>query len=92
MKINHNAWYYNQKRPENLRPQSLEPFRQCLTNLDLNMVRAGAVAHPERWPVCGYVEIQHPKVRYGDVDYERLMELMGVSKLEQLQQVCRQQV
>ena len=32
-------------------------FRQCLAYIDLNMVRAGVVAHPEQWPDCGYVEI-----------------------------------
>lgn len=38
------------------------------------------------------MEIQHPKRRYGIIDYERLMELMGVSSLEQLQQACREQI
>jgi putative transposase len=53
------------------------------------MARAGVVPHPEQWPDCNYVEIQHSKARYGIVDNERLMELMGVSKLEQLQQASR---
>ena len=30
-----------------------EHLRQCLLYLDLNMVRAGVVAHPEQWPDCG---------------------------------------
>jgi REP-associated tyrosine transposase len=72
--------------------ESGKHFRQCLVYIDLNMVRAGVVAHPEEWPECGYVEIQHPKARYGIIDYERLMELMGVSRLDQLQQACREQI
>jgi len=72
--------------------ESGQHFRQCLAYIDLNMVRAGVVTDPEQWPECGYVEIQHPKDRYGIIDYERLMELMGVSGLEQLQQACREQV
>jgi putative transposase len=67
-------------------------FRQCLVYIDLNMVRAGVVRDPEQWPDCGYVEIQHPGARYGIIDYERLMELMGVGGMEQLKQACREQV
>lgn len=72
--------------------ESGEPFRRGLAYIDLNMVRAGVVAHPEQWPDCGYVEIQHPKARYGIIDFGRLMELMGVSRLEQLQQACREPI
>ena len=36
----------------------------CLTYIDLNMVRAGAVAHPSQWESCGYQEIQKPRERY----------------------------
>jgi putative transposase len=66
-------------------------FRQCLAYIDLNMVRAGAVTRPEQWPDCGYGEIQHPKARYRIIDYEHLMELVGVSCQEHLQQACREQ-
>ncbi|MBZ5535370.1 MAG: transposase [Acidobacteriia bacterium] len=72
--------------------ESGEHFRQCLAYIDLNMVRAGVVTHPEQWLECGYVEIQHPQARYGIIDYERLMELMGVRRLDQLQQACREQI
>jgi putative transposase len=72
--------------------ESGEHFRQWLAYIDLNMVRAGVVAHSEQWADCGYVEIQHPKARYGIIDYAWLMELMGVSSLEQLQQACREQI
>ncbi len=72
--------------------ESGKHFRQCLAYIDLNMVRAGVVTHPEQWPECGYVEIQDPKARYGIIDYGRLMELMGVRRLDQLQQACREQI
>jgi putative transposase len=72
--------------------ESGQHFRQCLAYIDLNMVRAGVVTHPEQWADCGYLEIQHPKARYRNIDYERLMELMGTRDIAQLQQVCRQQI
>ncbi len=72
--------------------ESGEHFRRCLSYLDLNMVRAGVVSHPDQWPDCGYVELQQPKRRYGLMDFERVMELLGVSCLAHLQQACREQV
>ena len=69
-----------------------EHFRQCLLYLDLNMVRAGVVTHPEQWPDCGYVEIQYPKARRRIIDEEQLMGLTGASSRLALQQLCRQQV
>ena len=43
------------------------------------------VRDPEKWPYLGYVEIQRPKARYRIINYQRLMELMGMSGFEQLQ-------
>jgi len=68
-----------------------EHLRQCLANIDLNMVRAGVVAHPKHWPDCGYVEIQHARARYRIIDFDKLMELMGVGCLSQLQEGCQMQ-
>ena len=34
---------------------------ECMTYIDLNMVRAGVVEHPSEWEFCGYHEIQNPK-------------------------------
>ena len=69
-----------------------EHFRQCMLYIDLNMVRAGAVTHPEQWPECGYVEIQHPKARWRIIDEDQLMELVGANSRAALQQLCREQV
>jgi len=52
-------------------------LRQCITYIDLNMVRAGVVAHPAEWEFCGYNEIQSPRKRKGIIDFNRLQELLG---------------
>ncbi len=72
--------------------ESGEHLNQCLVYIDLNMVRAGVVAHPEQWSDCGYVEIQHPKLRYGIIDHELLMGLLGVNSQASLQEACRLRV
>jgi putative transposase len=69
-----------------------EHFRQSFVYIDLKMVRAGAVAHPEQWPECGYAEIQHPKARWRIIDEEQLMSLAGSPSRVVLQQLCREQV
>ena len=55
-----------------------EHLARCLTYIDLNMVRAGAVAHPSEWEVSGYNEIQTPPSRYRIVDTTALQEALGV--------------
>jgi len=69
-----------------------EHFRQCLQYIDMNMVRAGVVADPEEWADCGYLEIQHPKVRWRIIDEEQLINLARVDSRATLQQLCREQV
>ena len=58
----------------------------CLTYIDLNMVRAGAVAHPSRWVSSGYTEIQESRERFSIIDHRALMELLGIPSIEAL---CR---
>ncbi len=58
---------------------------RCLVYLDLNMVRAGAVAHPSQWREGGYREIQAPPQRYGIVDLEALKALLGFDRMDRLQ-------
>jgi len=62
---------------------------RCITYIDLNMVRAGAVFHPEQWEIGGYREIQSPPERYRIIDYPALMKLLGVSDLQALQRAHR---
>ncbi len=58
---------------------------RCLTYIDMNMVRAGVVAHPSEWPFGGYRELMrevegdasHERRRGLLVDTGKLMELAG---------------
>jgi putative transposase len=59
-------------------------LRQCITYIDMNMVRAGVVEHPTQWEFCGYNEIQNPKTRKGIIDLDRLMELLGYDNYDDL--------
>jgi len=62
-----------------------EPLlRQCITYIDINMVRAGVAAHPEQWEFCGYNEIQNPRKKKGIIDFDRLMSLQGFDNYDEL--------
>ena len=65
-------------------------LRQRLLYIDLNMVRAGVVAHPSEWPTCGYRELLNPRRRGGIMDHELLMELLHVSTIVELQRLYRE--
>lgn len=58
---------------------------ECLVYVDLNMVRAGVVSNPEKWPHAGYHEIQNLRKRYVIIDHERLLALVGEKSLPDLQ-------
>ena len=60
---------------------------QCLVYIDLNMVRAGVVSHPQEWPYSGYNEIQTPRERYVLIDHERLMGLTGVKSQQDFKEL-----
>lgn len=53
---------------------------RCMAYIDLNMVRAGVVAHPRQWPQSGYREIQDGRQRYRIIDRGTLSELIGVAE------------
>lgn len=55
---------------------------RCLIYVDLNMVRAGAVSHPEHWRHAGYSEIQRPRRKYILIDYEKVSRLSGFDSYE----------
>jgi putative transposase len=65
-------------------------LHRCLVYIDLNMVRAGAVAHPEQWKHGGYIEIQQPPQRYALIDLEQLASLCGFAAVQSLQSAHRQ--
>jgi putative transposase len=58
-------------------------FLQCLVYIDLNMVRAGVVAHPMEWIFSGYSEIQEPRRKCALIAYERLHKLSGYDSYDQ---------
>jgi hypothetical protein len=53
----------------------------CLTYIDLNMLRAGAVAHPSERASGGYSEIQKPLERYSVTDRRAPMDLLGIPSI-----------
>lgn len=57
---------------------------RCITYIDLNMVRAGAVEHPGQWDACGYNELRRPWTRKGIIDFECLMKFLNVGSMAEL--------
>lgn len=57
----------------------------CIVYVDLNMVRAGVVSHPEQWSHGGYNEIQRPRRKNILIDYETLSRLSGFDNLGSFQ-------
>ena len=57
---------------------------RCLVYIDMNLVRAGAVAHPAAWKVSGYHEIQSPAERYRIVDREALADALALKSIDVL--------
>lgn len=49
---------------------------RCMVYIDLNMVRAGVVTHPEKWDVSGYHELQNPPSRYRIIERDALGDLL----------------
>lgn len=65
--------------------QSDEHLARCLVYIDLNMVRAREVAHPDDWRRGGFYELQNPRRRGGRLDYEALMSILRCGSLRELQ-------
>lgn len=57
--------------------QSGEHLLRCLAYIDLNMVRARVVCHPEEWQFGGYNEIQEPKRKCRIINHNKLVRLCG---------------
>ncbi|HEV8720628.1 MAG TPA: transposase [Candidatus Binatia bacterium] len=69
-----------------------EHLHRCLVYIDLNMVRAGVVAHPVEWAHSGYHEIQEPRERYAVIDLQGLTRLCGFVDLGDFQRAHHQWV
>ena len=70
--------------------QTNEHLIRCIAYIDLNMVRAGVVKHPNEWSHSGYNEIQKPKQRYGIIDFKSYMGLVQIKTPEELKQSHQQ--
>lgn len=64
-----------------------EHLAQCLVYIDLNMVRAGVVKHPEEYRHSAFVEIMSPPKRYAVIDDKTLMNQFGITDLAKYQQM-----
>jgi putative transposase len=64
--------------------ESGKHLRNCMVYIDLNMVRAGVVAHPAEWGLNGYNEIQRPRRKNKIIAYEHLQHLLGFDNYDQL--------
>jgi putative transposase len=71
---------------------SQEYLARCMTYIDMNMVRAGVVKHPEQWPLSGFCEIQTPPARYAVIDQSAVQDILGFQEFGQLQRACREWV
>jgi len=69
--------------------QTNEHLTKCITYIDLNMVRAGVVKHPQHWSHSGYNEIQKPRQRYGIIDFKNLMALLQIENVVDLKEAHR---
>lgn len=58
----------------------------CLTYIDMNMVRARVCSHPAEWPYCGYEELFRQKSDQRDrlIDLEELVKLFGVQNPDRM--------
>ncbi len=54
----------------------------CLAYVDLNMVRAGRVPHPEAWRWCGFDEVSGKRTRFRILDLDGLVRRLGFSSPE----------
>jgi putative transposase len=59
-------------------------LQRCLTYIDLNMVRARAVKHPDEWGHGGYHEIQGNRRRNTIVDLKALADVLELGSREAL--------
>jgi len=64
----------------------------CLRYVDLNMVRAGVVKHPEQWRWCGYDELVGARQRYRLIDRARLRQHLDVPDDESLARLHAERV
>ena len=65
--------------------ESGEHLLRCIIYIDLNMVRAGVVAHPSQWAWSGYNEIQNPRRKCVLINNDMLTDHAGFNTFEHFQ-------
>ncbi|UCE41400.1 MAG: transposase [Candidatus Aminicenantes bacterium] len=60
---------------------SNDHLNQCMTYIDMNMVRAGVVSHPMKWIYCGYYEILSGRKRFTIINTQSLLHLFSQKNL-----------
>lgn len=60
-------------------------LRHCITDMDLSVVRAKLVAHPNLWPEGGYHELLNPPKRARRIDFTALQRLLNPIDFTRLQ-------
>lgn len=66
-----------------------EHLQQCITYIDLNMVRTGVIGHPSQWYWSGYNEIQNPRRKNVLIGYDKVKELAGFDTFDAFQAAHR---
>jgi putative transposase len=61
----------------------------CLRYVDLNMVRAGVVRHPQAWRWCGYDELTGTRQRYRILALDRLLATLDLASPDDLARLHR---
>ena len=69
-----------------------EHFWNCLSYVDLNMVRTGAVADPRQWRCCGYAELIGTGSAKPLVNWDRVADLLGRESVGQLRTHWKAQI
>jgi putative transposase len=67
-------------------------FLRCMIYIDLNMVRAGVVSHPEDWPHCGYNEIISQRQRYRLIDKSQLIKFLNLNTQNELREFYEESI
>lgn len=67
-------------------------LEQCMTYIDMNMVRAGVVNHPRQWVYCGYSELLSDRKRYTIIDIQSLFQMFFLKNFFDLLDYRRQTI
>ena len=66
--------------------ESGKHLMNCMLYIDLNMVRAGVVSHPEDWKTSSFYELVSEKTRYKKIDEAALCEFCGFKSFRDFKQ------